>query len=77
MSDEYEDWHVKLFEAEEPEHIGAFGRKGFSLKRATMDQREAIEFMAAQEGRMPEQYWQFLRAAHLTYYDIIKIASPE
>lgn len=77
MSDEYEDWHVKIFEAGEAD-IEKPNITAFSLRTATAVQKEAIMFLAAQAGfKDLRGFWAWTEAAHITYYDLIKIASPE
>lgn len=77
MSDEYEDWHVKIFEAGEAE-IEKVNIQAFKLRTATAIQKEAIMFLAAQVGfKDLRGFWKWIEAAHLTYYNLIKVASPE
>lgn len=95
---EHEDWHVKLFEAEEEEWVREIRQKvvayitkearkavehfetellPFSLYKATQNQTAAIRFLAQQVGfENLRGFWKWVEVAKLTYYDLIKIASP-
>jgi hypothetical protein len=77
VSDEYESWHVKIFEAGEAD-VERANLQAFSLRTATEKQVEAIRTMARQSGFEDLRgFWKWMQAADLTYYDLIKIASPE
>lgn len=76
MSNEYEDWHVKLFEADE-EKPEKPKMQPFSLFGMTEKQEKAIRDLAVQVGfKTLRGFNKWIAAAMINYYDLIKIASP-
>ncbi len=73
----YEDWHVKLFEQEE-EELKHARMEPYRLEGMTEAQEEALRSLAYQSGFANLRgFANWMRAADLTYYDLIKVASPE
>lgn len=51
--------------------------KPFSLKGATANQEQALRNLAAQSGfKTMRGFNKWMEAAHINYYDLIKVASP-
>lgn len=77
MSDDRSDtWHLPLRQdasgSEEKTTIQAY-----NLSQATASQRDALRGLAQQMGyKNLRGFANWLRAADLDYYDIIKVASP-
>lgn len=76
MSDELEDWHIKLYEQEEQETQHA-RMQPFTIKGMTSKQEDAIRDLAEDAGfKNLRGFASWMKSADVTYYDLIKIASP-
>lgn len=73
---EHDDWHVKLYEAEQEDYAREH-LKPYSLKGTTERQEQALRTLAEQVGfKNMRGFNKWMEAADVTYYDLIKIASP-
>jgi hypothetical protein len=72
-----EKWHLPKWTddfAVEPKE----GMQPFSLKGTTAAQEQALRDLASQSGfKSMRGFNKWMEAADLTYYDLIKVASPE
>jgi|CXWL01.1.fsa_nt_gi hypothetical protein len=76
MTENYEDWHIKILEAEERGE-----RKvtllPYQLYKATEKQHEALTRQAQDWGfKDLRGFAEWMRQVDVTYYDVIKVASP-
>lgn len=74
MSDTYHPYDEEMGKWKEPKTT----IQPFNLSKATSLQKDALRDLAVQSGfKDLRGYANWLKAANLNYYDIIKIASPE
>ena len=72
LIDQYQDLNKEL------DQRGYEGLQPYSLKGSSQAQEEALRSMAKQSGfENLRGFSSWLKASHLDYYDLIKIASPE
>lgn len=77
MSDEDKEWFEGLFE-EEIEEKETFKMQAYKLQGMTAKQEDALRTLAQQVGfKDMRGFNSWMEAADLTYYDLIKVASPE
>lgn len=77
MPIDHDDWHIPLLEAEDEEQTRA-RMEPYRLEGMTTAQEDALRTLAAQSGfKDLRGFANWMRAAALTYYDLIKVASPE
>jgi len=72
-----EKWHISKWTddfAIEPQK----GMQPFSLKGTTTSQEQALRDLAKEVGfKDMRGFNKWMQAANITYYDLIKVASPE
>lgn len=69
-------WFEKVIKSEEA-YVGKGNVKAFSTLTATVQQREALETYAKQQGLKDLRgFATWLKWSEKTYYDILKIVSP-
>ena len=74
--EEHGSWYDRVIKAEE-RTLGKGNVKAFSVRTATVDQREAIRtYMEQQDIEDFAGFSTWLKWNEMTYYDILKIVSP-
>lgn len=76
-NDNSDTWHSHLHERED-DHFSTANMQAFVLEGMTYLQEIAIRDLAYMSGfKNLRGFASWMKAADLTYYDLIKVASPE